>query len=158
MLEAKLTIDAPELSDAIMTLASAIRDRAGGYTAEATTGRKRRTTKSETPALTSTPTQTADPSETQATATPGTTGTWETGGREAVEQSATATAGDPHEDKPTVDAIAAAGAALCERGKVGELVALLQSYGVQTVTQAYNLDDAAFANFLTGLRALGAQV
>lgn len=160
MLEAKLTIEAPELADAIMALALAIGNRASGYTPEATTGRKRRATKSEAPAPV--PIPTAAPSETPATATPGTVapvtapdGTWEPGGNAAVEQPVTKPAAP---EKPSMEVIANAGAALCEQGKTNELVSLLNSYGVQTVTQAYNLDDAAFANFLAGLRALGAQV
>ena len=158
-----MTIEAPELADAIMALALAIGNRASGYTPEATTGRKRRATKSEAPAPT--PTPTAAPSETQATATPGTAapganpdGTWEPGGNAAVEQPVTKATAPAAPEKPSMEAIANAGAALCEQGKTNELVSLLNSYGAQTVTQAYNLDDTAFVNFLAGLRALGAQV
>jgi hypothetical protein len=55
----------------------------------------------------------------------------------------------------TIDALAKAGAALAQSGKMNEALALLARYGVQTVNQ---LKPEHYGAFATELRALGAQV
>lgn len=55
----------------------------------------------------------------------------------------------------TLDALARAGAALAQAGKMQEALALLAKYGVQTVNQ---LKPEQYGAFATELRALGAQI
>ncbi len=55
----------------------------------------------------------------------------------------------------TLDALARAGAALAQSGKMQEALALLAKYGVQTVNQ---LKPEQYGAFATELRALGAQI
>lgn len=55
----------------------------------------------------------------------------------------------------TLDALARAGAALAQSGKMQEALDLLAKYGVQTVNQ---LRPEQYGAFATELRALGAQV
>lgn len=56
---------------------------------------------------------------------------------------------------PTIEAIATAGAALCEKGMMAQLVGLLQKYGCQAITQ---LQPEHIPAFVTELRALGAAI
>lgn len=55
----------------------------------------------------------------------------------------------------TIDAIAKAGTALVDAGKMDALLALLSKYNIQAVTQ---LDPAQYGAFATELRGLGAQI
>ena len=55
----------------------------------------------------------------------------------------------------TLDALARAGAALAQAGKMQEALALLAKYGVQTVNQ---LKPEQYGAFATELRTLGAQI
>lgn len=55
----------------------------------------------------------------------------------------------------TLDALARAGAALAQAGKMNEAMAVLAKYGVQTVNQ---LKPEQYGAFATELRALGAQI
>lgn len=55
----------------------------------------------------------------------------------------------------TLDALARAGAALAQAGKMEQALALLAKYGVQTVNQ---LKPEQYGAFATELRALGAQI
>ena len=55
----------------------------------------------------------------------------------------------------TMDQIAKAGAELAQAGKMPQLMALLQQYGVQAVTQ---LRPEQYGEFATALRGLGAQL
>lgn len=55
----------------------------------------------------------------------------------------------------TLDALARAGAALAQAGKMQEALALLAKYGVQTINQ---LKPEQYGAFATELRALGAQI
>lgn len=55
----------------------------------------------------------------------------------------------------TLEAIAKAGSALVDAGKIGEVTALLAKYGVDILT---NLDPSKYSEFATDLRALGAQL
>ena len=55
----------------------------------------------------------------------------------------------------TLDALARAGAALAQAGKMNEAVAALEKYGVQSVNQ---LKPEQYGAFAAELRALGAQI
>lgn len=55
----------------------------------------------------------------------------------------------------TLDALARAGAALAQAGKMNEAMAVLAKYGVQTVNQ---LKPEQYGAFAAELRALGAQI
>lgn len=55
----------------------------------------------------------------------------------------------------TIEQLSIAGAALCEQGKMPQLIALLGKYGVQAVTQLSNTPDV-INGFATELKALGA--
>lgn len=58
----------------------------------------------------------------------------------------------------TIDALSRAGAALCEQGKMGQLLALLNKYGVQAVTQLKDKPADLLNAFAAELRALGAAI
>ena len=55
----------------------------------------------------------------------------------------------------TMDQIAKAGAELAQQGRLPDLLALLQQFGVQAVTQ---IPEAQYGAFATALRGLGAQL
>ena len=55
----------------------------------------------------------------------------------------------------TLDAISRAGAALVDQGKMQQIMALLGKYGVQAITQ---LNASAYEAFAADLRALGAAI
>ena len=55
----------------------------------------------------------------------------------------------------TLDQIAKAGASLVDAGKMEQLLALLEKFGVQAITQ---LSSEQYGAFATELRALGAQI
>lgn len=56
---------------------------------------------------------------------------------------------------PTIEALSNAGAALCEKGMMPQLVGLLQKYGCQAITQ---LKPEYIPAFAAELRALGAAI
>lgn len=57
----------------------------------------------------------------------------------------------------TIEQLSIAGAALCEQGKMPQLIALLGKYGVQAVTQLSNTPDV-INGFAAELKALGANL
>lgn len=57
----------------------------------------------------------------------------------------------------TIEQLSVAGAALCEQGKMAQLIALLGKYGVQAVTQLKPAPDVLNA-FAAELKALGANL
>ena len=57
--------------------------------------------------------------------------------------------------KYTLHDISIAGAALIENGKMGDLSRLLNSFGVQAITQ---LDESRYEAFAAGMRSLGASI
>lgn len=57
----------------------------------------------------------------------------------------------------TIEQLSVAGAALCEQGKMAQLIALLGKYGVQAVTQLKPTPDVLNA-FAAELKALGANL
>ena len=133
MLEAKITIEAPALSQAISDLAQAIRDS--------------RMALPQTTANAIPMTQPTTPPQQQAPASPVPT---------APQQPAPAAA-VPLAQPPqyTVDQIMAAGAQLMDAGKVNELINLLHSFGVQAVM---DLKPDQLGAFATALREMGAKI
>ena len=57
--------------------------------------------------------------------------------------------------KYTLHDISIAGAALIENGKIADLSRLLNSFGVQAITQ---LDESRYEAFASGMRSLGASI
>jgi hypothetical protein len=55
----------------------------------------------------------------------------------------------------TLDDLARAGAELVEKGKMAQIMALIQKYGVQAINQ---LQPSAFPQFAADLKSLGANI
>lgn len=146
MLEVNVTVKAPELAGAILSLAAAMTGAA--LPAPAAIPAQLPPAAAVKPATpppapvqppvtpTPTPTPTAAPAPTQPPAAPPVV---------------------PVAAAPTYnrDQIMTAGAALIDAGKINELVGLLNAFGVQAVTQLKQEQLGAFA---TELRKLGAQI
>ena len=64
----------------------------------------------------------------------------------------------PAPTTPTIEAISRAGAALCEQGKMPQLIDLLGKYGVQAVTQLKDAAPETLVAFTNDLKALGANL
>lgn len=62
---------------------------------------------------------------------------------------------EPQQKAITIDMLAAAGAPLVDHGKMQQLMALLNKYGVQAITQ---LTPDKYDAFAADLRAIGAQI
>ena len=62
---------------------------------------------------------------------------------------------EPQQKAITIDMLAAAGAPLVDQGKMQQLMALLNKYGVQAITQ---LTPDKYDTFAADLRAIGAQI
>lgn len=62
---------------------------------------------------------------------------------------------EPQQKEITIDMLAAAGAPLVDQGKMQQLMALLNKYGVQAITQ---LTPDKYDAFAADLRAIGAQI
>ena len=139
MLEMKLTIEAPELVNALNNLAAAL-------------GARPFPTAQQAPAAASTQPQPVVPQQAPAAPVqqpmpaPATTA-----------QPNTPVAGVPLAQPPkyTVDQIMAAGAQLMDAGKVNDLMNLLHSFGVQAVM---DLKPEQLGAFATALRDMGAKI
>lgn len=139
MLEMKLTIEAPELANALNNLATAL-------------GARPFPTAQQAPAAASTQPQPVVPQQAPAAPVqqpmpaPATTA-----------QPNTPVAGVPLAQPPkyTVDQIMAAGAQLMDAGKVNDLMNLLHSFGVQAVM---DLKPEQLGAFATALRDMGAKI
>ena len=139
MLEMKLTIEAPELANALNNLAAAL-------------GARPFPTAQQAPAAASTQPQPVVPQQPPAAPVqqpmpaPATTA-----------QPNTPVAGVPLAQPPkyTVDQIMAAGAQLMDAGKVNDLMNLLHSFGVQAVM---DLKPEQLGAFATALRDMGAKI
>lgn len=154
MFEINVTVNAPELAEALNNLAAALK----GAKPEPTASKAGKADKPvpvppadymppadtapapATPAPTVTPAPAPAPAPVQAPVTP-----------------APVSAPVPVAPAPTYnrDQIMTAGAALIDAGKINELMGLLNSFGVQAVTQLKQDQLGAFA---TELRKLGAQI
>ena len=139
MLEMKLTVEAPELANALNNLAAAL-------------GARPFPTAQQAPAAASTQPQPVGPQQAPAAPVqqpmpaPATTA-----------QPNTPVAGVPLAQPPkyTVDQIMAAGAQLMDAGKVNDLMNLLHSFGVQAVM---DLKPEQLGAFATALRDMGAKI
>lgn len=152
MFEINVTVNAPELAEALNSLAAALKG-AKPEPAASKTG------KADKPA----PVPPADympPADTApapATPAPAVTPAPAPAPAQAPVTPAPAPAPVPVAPAPTYnrDQIMTAGAALIDAGKINELMGLLNSFGVQAVTQLKQDQLGAFA---TELRKLGAQI
>lgn len=146
MLEITVTVQAPELAGAMLSLAAAMSGAALPTSAPA-----RAQLPSAAPAKPATPA----PAPIQAPAAPVPTAT--PAAAPAPVQRPAAPPVVPVAPAPTYnrDQIMTAGAALIDAGKINELMGLLNAFGVQAVTQLKQEQLGAFA---TELRKLGAQI
>ncbi len=152
MFEINVTVNAPELAEALNNLAAALK----GVKLEPAASK---TGKADKPA----PVPPADympPADTApapATPAPAVTPAPAPAPVQAPVTPAPAPAPVPVAPAPTYnrDQIMTAGAALIDAGKINELMGLLNSFGVQAVTQLKQDQLGAFA---TELRKLGAQI
>lgn len=137
MLEMKLTIEAPELANALNNLAAAL-------------GARPFPTAQQAPAAASTQPQPVVPQQAPAPVAP-------MPAPATTAQPNTPVAGVPLAQPPkyTVDQIMAAGAQLMDAGKVNDLMNLLHSFGVQAVM---DLKPEQLGAFATALRDMGAKI
>jgi len=138
MLEAKITIEAPALSQAINDLAQAIRDSRTTVTVQP------QTTAPASVVPMPQPQQATIPTAPQQQAT-------------VPQQQAAPAPAVPLAQPPqyTQDQIMAAGAQLMDAGKVNDLINLLHSFGVQAVM---DLRPDQLGAFATALREMGAKI
>lgn len=131
MLEAKITVEAPELAQALNNLALAIRD--------------------------SRPVAQAQQQPTNVVPMPQPQTPVQQPVSTAPQPQAAPTAAVPLAQPPqyTVDQIMAAGAQLMDAGKVNDLINLLHSFGVQAVM---DLKPDQLGAFATALREMGAKI
>ena len=155
MFEINVTVNAPEIAEALNNLAAALKG-AKPEPAASKTG------KADKPAAPVPPADYMPPADTApAPATPAPAVTPAPATAPAPVQApvtpAPAPAPVPVAPAPTYnrDQIMTAGAALIDAGKINELLGLLNSFGVQAVTQLKQDQLGAFA---TELRKLGAQI
>lgn len=133
-----LNINIPGLPEAINNLAEALR---GGNVSSVPTGSAPEV--KTAPVVSETPVAPAQPNAKVVSATPAE--------NVAAPTATTATV------NYTIDQLSVAGAALCEQGKMAQLIALLGKYGVQAVTQLKPTPDV-LNPFASELKALGANL
>ena len=138
MNEIKITLSIPGLPGAINNLAEAFR---GGNVSSVPTGSAPEVKTAS--AASETPVAPAQPNTKDVSATPT---------ENVTAPTATATTVNY-----TIDQLSVAGAALCEQGKMAQLIALLGKYGVQAVTQLKPTPDV-LNPFASELKALGANL
>lgn len=138
MNEIKITLSIPGLPEAINNLAEALR---GGNVSSVPTGSAPEVKNAS--AASETPVAPAQPNTKDVSATPT---------ENVTAPTATATTVNY-----TIDQLSVAGAALCEQGKMAQLIALLGKYGVQAVTQLKPTPDV-LNPFASELKALGANL
>lgn len=151
MFEINVTVNAPEIAEALNNLAAALKG-AKPEPAASKTG------KADKPAAPVPPADYMPPADTApAPATPAPAVTPAPATAPAPVQAPVTPAPVPVAPAPTYnrDQIMTAGAALIDAGKINELMGLLNSFGVQAVTQLKQDQLGAFA---TELRKLGAQI
>ena len=129
MLEIKITIEAPELANAINNVASAMAGAKVQPAAAPTTVQAQAPTQPVAPAPVAAPAQTT---------------------AQAVAPTPAAPA-----SQYTVEQIMAAGATLMDAGKANELINLLHTFGVQAVM---DLKPDQLGTFATEMRKLGAKI
>ncbi|MBQ6163948.1 MAG: hypothetical protein IJK23_05690 [Clostridia bacterium] len=145
----EIRITAPELSEALLALAEALKFSGTPFSmttqtavkpaeeepAEEPAKKTRKKAKAENPTASSA----ADAAQPPATAEPASVGT-------------PAAAADK---MPSLDDIATAGAALIDAGKLNEMMEVLAKYGAETI---FEIQPAQFPAFVADLRALGAKI
>ena len=157
MFEINVTVNAPELAEALNNLAAAMKG-AKPEPAASKTGKADKPAAPVPPADYMPPADTAPAPATPAPAvTPAPAPAPTPAPVQAPVTPAPAPAPVPVAPAPTYnrDQIMTAGAALIDAGKINELMGLLNSFGVQAVTQLKQDQLGAFA---TELRKLGAQI
>jgi hypothetical protein len=133
----EIRITAPELSEALLALAEALKFSGTPFSAPTQTQTTAKPTEKEEPAeepkkparRKAKPEESATPAATPATPA----------------KSAT----------PSLDDIATAGAELIDAGKLNELMEVLAKYGAETI---FEIQPTQFTAFVTDLRALGAKI
>lgn len=157
MFEINVTVNAPEIAEALNNLAAALKG-AKPEPAASKTGKADKPAAPVPPADYMPPADTAPAPATPAPAvTPAPAPAPTPAPVQAPVTPAPAPAPVPVAPAPTYnrDQIMPAGAALIDAGKINELMGLLNSFGVQAVTQLKQDQLGAFA---TELRKLGAQI
>lgn len=148
MLEIKVTIEAPALTEALNNLAVSF----GKGVAEKAPAPKA----NEIPDTQAQETPTAPEMSVPTTAAPVPPTQQPTVQQTVTQAQMTTTAPAQTQAAPiTLDAISRAGAALVDQGKMQQIMALLGKYGVQAITQ---LNANAYEAFAADLRALGAAI
>ena len=148
MLEIKVTIEAPALTEALNNLAVSF----GKGVAEKAPAPKT----NEIPVTQAQETPTAPEMSVPTTAAPVPPTQQPTVQQTVTQAQMTTTAPAQTQAAPiTLDAISRAGAALVDQGKMQQIMALLGKYGVQAITQ---LNANAYEAFAADLRALGAAI
>ena len=151
MNEFKITITIPGLPEAINNLAEAIRGDGNSNHVGTQAPAKEVATQLNTATPTVAPTATTV-TPVNPTAAPATT---------VVPPVATAAPSAPAPTEATanytIEQLSVAGAALCEQGKMAQLIALLGKYGVQAVTQLKPTPDVLNA-FAAEMKALGTKL
>ena len=158
MTEFKLTIEAPDIADAIRTLAAAIQSRGAIAAEPAKTTKAKATTPTPAPAATPAPAPVAQTAAANPIPTAAPTQTIPQNVPAAPAQTAPITPVNtsyPSNPPLTLDILSNAGAGLLEKGMMPQLMALLGKYGVQAITQ---LKPDQYPAFASELRAMGALI
>ena len=137
MFEINVTVNAPEITAALNNLAAAISGNAPAAV----------------PTVAPQPVQTAPVQEEAANPTAPVTAA-----PVAPAQPVPSAPAPSNAPVPTIDTLSRAGAALCEQGKMPQLIELLGKYGVQAVTQLNNATPEVLTAFANDLKALGANL
>jgi hypothetical protein len=158
MIEVKVIIAAPELSEAINNLAAAISNRP--ITTNNTTPVEAKATPNAPAAFVSTtPVQQATVPDNSVIATAPmtnpTTAVPKTAPTVEISSVNTASPSEQPVKTYTKEELSNAGAALCEQGKMADLIDLLAKYGVQSIVE---LDKEHYAAIAVDLKALGANL
>lgn len=156
MTEIKITVTVPGLPEAINNLADAIKGYVNTIPAPVTSAPvvKAEATQPDVSNEDKTTPAVNPPSSPTSVAAPGSTNIV------ADATAAQATAATPAVSTAvnyTIEQLSVAGAALCEQGKMAQLIALLGKYGVQAVTQLKPTPDV-LNPFAAELKALGANL
>lgn len=146
MTEFKLTIEAPDIADALRTLAGAIQLRGNADVENVKTAKVEANIPTAVNPIQVPPVavQTAPPVQVTSAAVPA-----------PVVTQAAHSAQSPSNPPLTLEMLSNAGAGLLEKGMMPQLMALLGKYGVQAITL---LKPEQFPAFAAELRAMGAAI
>ena len=152
MLEINVTVNAPGISEAINNLAAAINNKNEAVSVQNALVQAASTA----PSTVYTPVQAA-PTAPAPAPNPSPYDTAEVPSA-PVPQTVASVAPTAPAPIPTVETLGRAGAALCEQGKMPQLIELLNKYGVQTVLQLKDASPEVLVSFANDLKALGAKL